>query len=101
MHLLTDVFGRGCRWANNLITLQPKCKVDPILIENALCIFDAYCHAAQEQVSSTHRSCCFRSQSSVIMALSAHVEMLRRVLYHAQHHAIASLLCCLSSCCTA
>ena len=40
-----------CRWANNLITLQPKCKIDPLLIENALCIFDAYCRAAQEQVS--------------------------------------------------
>lgn len=48
---------RGCRWANNLITLQPKCKIDPILIENALCIFDAYCHAAQEQVSSPHQLC--------------------------------------------
>jgi hypothetical protein len=45
---------RSCavlRWANNLITLQPKCKIDPLLIENALCIFDAYCRAAQEQVS--------------------------------------------------
>jgi hypothetical protein len=48
--MLTDLM--PCRrWANNLITLQPKCKIDPLLIENALCIFDAYCRAAQEQVS--------------------------------------------------
>ena len=47
--VLTDLVP-CCRWANNLITLQPKCKIDPLLIENALCIFDAYCRAAQEQV---------------------------------------------------
>lgn len=40
-----------CRWAHNLITLQPKCKIDMLLIANALCLFDAYCKAAQEQVS--------------------------------------------------
>lgn len=51
-NLLGGLRGWLARWAHNLITLQPKCKIDTLLIENALCLFDAYCKAAQEQINN-------------------------------------------------
>jgi len=41
---------RCFRWAQALYRLQPKCKVDDLLAENAIAIFDGYVKAVHERV---------------------------------------------------
>lgn len=54
--LIMSVF-RCFRWAQALYRLQPKCKVDDLLAENAIAIFDGYVKAVHERVRPRQHVC--------------------------------------------